>query len=808
MKHKTPDGLVRAVVFCLCLVVGLAGSVLAAGREDGERVFPPLYRGVVKVAAAQTQPVLFDKAHNMADMLTKTEAAAAAGAKLIVFPEMALAGYKFKTIAEGMPYAETIPGPSVETLADAAHALGIYIVFGLLERQGLDLFDSMALVGPEGYIGKYRKAHSGFASESTFFSRGDSEFPVFATAIGRIGMGNCYDQTLPEGTRVAALKGADILALSYADGGARWFDYVRSRAAENNVYAVGANRVGDERFATFTGSSLIAGPDWTTYAQADGVSDTVIYADIDLSLLDKSWLHGRRPELYGPIDEPLPRQILALDFNPESQVFGTAETVIVRAVTASVRRHTQAVAELLADGALVARAEGRISSQGVTIPMDIPADLPVGAYTLRVTVAGRAPLSIEKPYIVKDVLRPRVLGAIPAGPGAATKGTIYLGFDVDVRPAATVPLLVSDGTTTLTFTGKVNTTAELDNRLSAAYTGLKVGKAYTATLPADTVFSAVSGFGNEAMSFSFTTAPTPFTVKTAVVQMSPTFKANADNLVALLGALDTAAAAGAKLAVFPELALSGNGFTSKEEALPYAEALPGPSVDAVTARAQALGIYAAFGILEKAPKSCGHGHCRHRSCDHQQLFDTYVLVGPEGLVGKYRKAHLNEANSRFLEPGDLPFPTFDLAIGKVGLMLGDDVFFPEVARVQFLQGATVVAMGANLSGTLWTEQARTRGGENKVYIVAANHVGNAGGVPYGGLSIVAGSTRTVAVQASAGNAEIVYATLDVSTMSEKLGRGSVDQSTGKVRYTHYLLDRRPDLYDSLTRRGHDACDRN
>jgi predicted amidohydrolase len=332
----------------------------------------------VTVAAAQTNPTLFDNAANLADILSKTESAAAAGAELIVFPEMALTGYKFKTIAEALPYAEPVPGPAVGAVAAVAGTYDIYVVFGLLERDGMDLFDTVALVGPEGYLGKYRKAHMGYRSESKLFSRGETGFPVFRTAIGRIAMGICYDQTLPEGTRVAAVKGADILALSYADGGARWGDYMLSRAAENHVYAIGANRIGEERFGSFVGGSLIAGPNWDTLAQADEVSDTVIYADIDLGALDKGWLADRRPELYGPLAESLEPQILGIDFNPESQVLGTGEVVILRVATASVRRNTRVVAELLSGDAPVVRAWGRVGSQGATLSMATPDDLPVG----------------------------------------------------------------------------------------------------------------------------------------------------------------------------------------------------------------------------------------------------------------------------------------------------------------------------------------------------------------------------------------------------------------------------------------------
>ena len=803
MKHRTPDGLVRFLTFALspCLCLGLGVSAWATGGAGGGPTNPPGFQGVVTVAAAQTNPRLFDKASNLAEIIAKTEEAAAAGAQLIVFPEMALTGYKFKTIAEALPYAETIPGPAVTAVAEVAGAHSIYVAFGMLERRGMELFDSVVLVGPEGYVGKYRKAHAGYLSESTFFSRGETGFPVFSTDIGRIALGICYDQTLPEGARVAALNGADILALSYADGGARWYDYVRSRAAENNVYAVGANRIGEERFGSFTGSSLIAGPGWSTLAQADAVTDTIIYAELDLGLLDKTWLAKRRPELYGLLAEPLSPQVMGLDFNPESQVFGSGQTVIVRAVTASIRRHTPVVAELLAGSEPVVRAHGWIGSQGATISMAMPSNLPVGTYSLRVTVAHDPTLSMEQPYVVKDVLRPRILGAVPQDAGAATKSTIYLGFDVDVIAASGIPVLVSDGTTTRTFPGKVNTTAEIDNRLQAPYTGLAADTAYTLTLPANSVFSAVSGAGNEAASFSFRTAPAAVTVKTAVVQMSPTIKAVAENLAEMLTSLDTAGAAGAKLVVLPELALSGNGFVSKEEALPYAEDISGPSVSAMAERAQVLGIYAAFGMLEKESVPCGgHGHHRGRDRCHR-LFDTQVLVGPEGLVGKYRKAHLSAADERFLDAGNLPIAAFETAIGKVGLMVGDDVFYPEVARVLFLQEAAMVAMGANLTDSLWVEQARTRGGESKVYVIAANTVATGEGTSGGGLSLITGSTRTVMTQAGAEGVAIIYGSLNIETMLNKVGRGSVDQNTGKVRSTHYQLDRRPDLYESLTRHG-------
>ena len=175
--------------------------------------------GVVRVAAAQTEPLLFENAANLAGILARIDTAAASGAQLIVFPELALTGYKFKHIEEAFPFAETIPGPAVEAVADQSRARGVYVVFGMLERDGQELYNASVLVGPEGYLGKYRKAHTGFRSESKLFSRGDTGFPVFQTAIGRIGLGICYDDNFPEATRIlTAVKGADIIAWPNNDG--------------------------------------------------------------------------------------------------------------------------------------------------------------------------------------------------------------------------------------------------------------------------------------------------------------------------------------------------------------------------------------------------------------------------------------------------------------------------------------------------------------------------------------------------------------------------------------------------------------
>src|SRR5436309_1911394 len=108
-----------------------------------------------KIAAAQIDCRLGDRSRNLAAMQSRLEEAAAAGARLVVFPECALTGYGFESKEEAWPHAEPIPGSATETLAGVCRRLGIWVVFGLLERDAGRLFNACALVGPDGLASTY-----------------------------------------------------------------------------------------------------------------------------------------------------------------------------------------------------------------------------------------------------------------------------------------------------------------------------------------------------------------------------------------------------------------------------------------------------------------------------------------------------------------------------------------------------------------------------------------------------------------------------------------------------------------------------
>ena len=151
--------------------------------------------------------------------------AAAQGADLVVFPEISLQGYHRTSTGSTRSASRTptptpiVPGgPGVTTILEHAVELGIHVIFGLNELgdAGGVIYNTMVLGGPDGYIGKYRKVHVGITEQLTW-RKGD-DWPVFETAIGRIGMLICYDKMWPESCRELTLRGADILVMSTAWG--------------------------------------------------------------------------------------------------------------------------------------------------------------------------------------------------------------------------------------------------------------------------------------------------------------------------------------------------------------------------------------------------------------------------------------------------------------------------------------------------------------------------------------------------------------------------------------------------------------
>jgi N-carbamoylputrescine amidase len=278
-----------------------------AARKDGETT----------IACIQMNPVFGDVAGNVARSVALIGEAAAKGAQVIVLPELANTGYVFQSRREAFALAEPVPdGPTTRAWAAAAAEHGAVVVAGITERDGDRLFNSAAVIGPEGWIGTYRKLHL-WCDENLWFEPGDSGVPVFATPLGRIGVAICYDGWFPETFRLAALQGADLVCVptnwvpipgQAADQPPMANILHMAAAHANSLFIACADRVGVERGQPFVGRSLIVSQaGWPVGGPASETEEEIVLASVALgdARRKRNWnafnqpLRDRRTDVYG-----------------------------------------------------------------------------------------------------------------------------------------------------------------------------------------------------------------------------------------------------------------------------------------------------------------------------------------------------------------------------------------------------------------------------------------------------------------------------------------------------------------------------
>ncbi|QET04469.1 MULTISPECIES: nitrilase family protein [Cupriavidus] len=277
-------------------------------------------------------------------------------------------------------------------------------------------------------------------------------------------------------------------------------------------------------------------------------------------------------------------------------------------------------------------------------------------------------------------------------------------------------------------------------------------------------------------------------ITVASIQMAPHVGSKEENVARSLALIGEAAAHGATLVVLPELANSGYVFSSRAEAFALAEPVPdGPTTQAWIDAARRHGIHIAAGIAER---------------EGGRLYNSAVLVSPEGHLGTYRKLHLWGEENLFFEPGDKGLPVFHTEFGRLGIVVCYDGWFPETFRLLAMQGADIVAMPTNwvpmpnqpadrpaMANTLAMAGAHSNG----LTIVCANRVGVERGQPFIGQSLIVGADGwPMAGPASRDREEILYARVDLN-----VARRARQISA----FNHVLRDRRRDLYDAMLGTG-------
>lgn len=275
--------------------------------------------GAFRLAAVQMDVTLGVKSENLERMAVFARRAAAGGAQLVVFPECAVTGYCFESLAEAKELAEPLAGPSSQAMEAVCRELGIHAVFGFIESDRDRVFNALALVGPAGLLAGYRKVHMPSLGLDRFATPGDRPFAVVEMPLCRLGMNICYDGAFPESSRVLALAGAELIVLptNWPTGAEEFARYaINTRALENVVYYAAVNRVGSERGFRFIGQSRIVDVHGRSLAEADERSETILTATIEPAVArvkkivrvpGKHWIDrfaDRRPDFYGEILRP------------------------------------------------------------------------------------------------------------------------------------------------------------------------------------------------------------------------------------------------------------------------------------------------------------------------------------------------------------------------------------------------------------------------------------------------------------------------------------------------------------------------
>ena len=245
--------------------------------------------------------------HNIEKSIAGIRDAASKGAQLVVLQELHRSLYFCQTEdVDVFDLAETIPGPSSNTLGELAKELGIVIVASLFEKRATGLYHNTAVVfEKDGSIaGKYRKMHipddPGFY-EKFYFTPGDLGFEPIQTSVGKLGVLVCWDQWFPEAARLMAMAGAELLIYPTAIGWDprddkdeqtrqkdAWVISQRAHAVANGVPVISCNRVGHESDPSgqsdgiqFWGNSFIAGPQGEMLAEADNRNEQILMVKLD-----------------------------------------------------------------------------------------------------------------------------------------------------------------------------------------------------------------------------------------------------------------------------------------------------------------------------------------------------------------------------------------------------------------------------------------------------------------------------------------------------------------------------------------------
>ncbi len=272
------------------------------------------------------------------------------------------------------------------------------------------------------------------------------------------------------------------------------------------------------------------------------------------------------------------------------------------------------------------------------------------------------------------------------------------------------------------------------------------------------------------------------TVKIAGAQIDIALGDASRNLARMEDVVAETARQGARLTVFPECALPGYCFESLDEARPHAETIPGPATERLAEVCRRLDVFVVFGLLE-------------REATGARLYNACALVGPQGVIGGYRKVHLPFLGiDRFTTPGD-GFRVHEAGGLRIGMHICYDGAFPEAGRVMALGGADLLVLPTNWPpGSQCTSRyvINARAMENNVYFAAVNRVGTERGFRFIGGSKICDPSGDELAAAPHADEAILYAQID----PQRARRKHIIRVPGKHEISRFA-DRRPETYGRI-----------
>jgi predicted amidohydrolase len=257
--------------------------------------------------------------------------------------------------------------------------------------------------------------------------------------------------------------------------------------------------------------------------------------------------------------------------------------------------------------------------------------------------------------------------------------------------------------------------------------------------------------------------------KVSIIQFQPELgdtSANIRTLEQLFPATD-----GSSLVILPELANAGYNFKDRDEAFAHAEILDGQ------------GRFQEFLLHESARRNV-HIVAGINEKDGNSLYNSAILAGPGGLMGKYRKMHLFMNEKDIFQPGDAGLPVFDIGGFKIGILICFDYLFPEPWRIMAQNGADLICHPSNL---LTENPRRCVPGlalMNRIYIATANRFGTERGITFNGCSFFTGPDGIISGMASPDRAEVMDCVIDTEKSRNKM----------ITARNHVFEDRRPEMY--------------